>query len=85
MVIVISMETAQQQAGSWQPIGACSGSVSRPIGEAEEGGVQGVCGPVKVNAQGGVIRTTYFLVRMRISFFRWTFRFEERDAGRLHI
>jgi len=64
-MIVISMETAQQQAGSWQPIRACSGSVSHPMGEAGEGDAECVCGPVKVNGKGGVIRSTYFLVGLR--------------------
>lgn len=53
--IVISMETAQQQAWSWQPIRVCFGTVSHPMRRAEEEGVQGgSCGFVKVNIRGGV-------------------------------
>lgn len=39
--IVISMETAQQQAWSWQPIRVCFGTVSHPMRRAEEEAVQG--------------------------------------------
>ena len=71
MVIVISMETAQQQAGRRRPIQARSGSRVSSNGRWSWGGVGGcaggLCGPVKVNAQGGVIRSAHFLVGLRIS------------------
>lgn len=57
-MIVISMETAQQQAGRRRPIGARSGSRVSSNGRGRGGGCAGgLCGPVKVNAQGGVIRS----------------------------
>lgn len=62
---MISMETAQQQAGSWQPIRAGSGSVSSNERDRVREGVycRGGEGGVKVNVQRGV----YFLVGLKTS------------------
>lgn len=62
--IMISMETAQQQAWSWQPIRVCFGTVSHPMRRAEEEGVQGGV----VGCQGEYSgRCEHFLVGLRTS------------------
>lgn len=62
--IVISMETAQQQTWSWQPIRVCFGTVSHPMRRAEEAGVQGGV----VGCQGEYSgRCEHFLVGLRTS------------------
>lgn len=85
-LIVISMETAQQQAWSWWPIRARSDSGSHPMSGTGRGGVWGVCGLVKVNVQGGVIRKLpgWTETHQQFSHLEKDFRKQIRST-RLHI